>query len=46
MSIKLVELIADEVATEVADPLIETAAEGLKGILRGVEGLVASTPTD
>ena len=38
---KLVELIADGVMTCIPNSLIEAAAEGMEGVLGGVEGLVA-----
>lgn len=38
---KLVERIADGVVTIVTYPLVETTAEGMKGVLSSIEGLVA-----
>ena len=42
---KLVELIPDGVVTGVANPLVETAAEGVEGVLRSGEGPVARAHT-
>ena len=42
---KLVELIPDGVVTGVANPLVETAAESVEGVLRSGEGPVARAHT-